>query len=51
MTCAVILEIAMIIAGCLPWLWVMWDASRPRYYDDMGGVHRTAQQAEDASND
>jgi hypothetical protein len=43
--------IAMIRSSLLSWLWVMWDVSRLRYYDDMGRVHKTAQQAEDASHD
>jgi len=39
----------LIVLSPLSWLWVAYDATRPRYYSDDGRVFRSALEAEDAS--
>lgn len=41
----------IIILSMMPWLWVAWDVSRPRYYGDDGRVYGTAKEAAEAKGD
>ena len=38
----------ILTASFLPWLWVIYDANKPRYYGDDGKVYRTSTEAADS---